>query len=82
MSLDSLPRLDIIFTSEDEVLNGFAMPSNNTIIWVDQNDAAIWLEKGFFTKDLCLEQVYHTDTVAKHFICIYWSNSSSGTARS
>ena len=42
MSLDSLPRLDIIFTSEDEVLNGFAMPSNNTIIWVDQNDAALW----------------------------------------
>ena len=42
MSLDSLPRLDIVFTSEDEVLNGFAMPSNNTIIWVDQNDAALW----------------------------------------
>ena len=42
MSLDSLPRLDIVFTSEDEILNGFAMPSNNTIIWVDQNDAALW----------------------------------------
>mgnify|MGYP001396711072 CR=1 FL=1 len=42
MNLDSLPRLDIVFTSEDEVLNGFAMPSNNTIIWVDQNDAALW----------------------------------------
>ena len=42
MDLDTLPRLDIIFTSEDEILNGFAMPSNNTIIWVDQNDAALW----------------------------------------
>ena len=42
MDLDSLPRLDIVFTSEDEILNGFAMSSNNTIIWIDQNDAALW----------------------------------------
>ena len=42
MGLDTLRRLDIVFTTEDEVLNGFAMPSNHTIIWVDQNDAALW----------------------------------------
>ena len=42
MGLDTLPRLDIAFTSEDEVLNGFATPGGYTIIWVDQNDAALW----------------------------------------
>ena len=42
MGLDTLPRLDITFTTEDEVLNGFATPGNYTIIWVDQNDAALW----------------------------------------
>ena len=41
MGLDTLRRLDIVFTTEDEVLNGFAMPSNHTVIWVDQNDAAL-----------------------------------------
>ena len=42
MGLNTLRRLDIVFTSEDEILNGFAMPSNHTVIWVDQNDAALW----------------------------------------
>ena len=41
-SIANLPRLDIAFTAEDEVLNGFAVPANYTIIWVDQNDAALW----------------------------------------
>ena len=50
VGLDSLRRLDIIFTSEDEIANGFAVAANYTIIWVDQNDEAIelidnkWLE--------------------------------------
>ncbi len=42
MGLETLPRLDIAFTTEDEVLNGFAVSGNYTIIWVDQNDAALW----------------------------------------
>jgi len=42
MGIKDLPRLDIAFTAEDEVLNGFAVPANYTIIWVDQNDAALW----------------------------------------
>ena len=42
MGITNLPRLDIAFTAEDEVLNGFAVPANYTIIWVDQNDAALW----------------------------------------
>ena len=50
VDIDSLQRLDIIFTSEDEIANGFAVAANYTIIWVDQNDEAIelidnkWLE--------------------------------------
>jgi len=44
VGLESLPRVDIIFTSEDEIMNGYALWTNMTFIWVDQNDAAIWLE--------------------------------------
>jgi len=44
VGLDSLPRVDIIFTAEDEIMNGYALWTNMTFIWVDQNDAAIWLE--------------------------------------
>ena len=42
--LDNNPTIDIIFTTEDEIMNGFAGPTYQTFIWVDQNDAAIWLE--------------------------------------
>ena len=42
MGIKNLPRLDIAFTAEDEVLNGFAVPADYTIIWIDQNDAALW----------------------------------------
>ncbi|MFQ6677317.1 MAG: hypothetical protein ACE5D0_03260 [Fidelibacterota bacterium] len=44
MDLEDIPIIDIIFTTEDEIMNGFAMWTNTTFIWVDQNDAAIWLE--------------------------------------
>lgn len=44
VGLESLPRVDIIFTTEDEIMNGYALWTNMTFIWVDQNDAAIWLE--------------------------------------
>lgn len=44
MDLDSIPTIDVIFTSEDEIMNGFALWTYTTFIWVDQNDAAIWLE--------------------------------------
>ena len=44
MELKDIPTIDIIFTSEDEIMNGFALWTNTTFIWVDQNDAAIWLE--------------------------------------
>ena len=44
MNLEDIPVIDIIFTTEDEIMNGFALWTNTTFIWVDQNDAAIWLE--------------------------------------
>lgn len=44
MGQDTIPRIDIIFTSIDEVMNGYAMWTYQTYIWVDQNDAALWLE--------------------------------------
>lgn len=44
MDLEDIPTIDIIFTTEDEIMNGFALWTYTTFIWVDQNDAAIWLE--------------------------------------
>ncbi len=44
MNIESTPVIDVIFTSEDEIMNGYALWTNQTFIWVDQNDAAVWLE--------------------------------------
>ena len=33
-------KTDIVFSAEDEIMNGFAMPSNQIFIWVSQNDVA------------------------------------------
>ncbi len=44
LDMESIPIIDIIFTTEDEIMNGFALWTYTTFIWVDQNDAAIWLE--------------------------------------
>ena len=42
--LDEIPIIDIIFTTEDEIMNGFAGPTYQTFIWVDQYEVAVWLE--------------------------------------
>ena len=44
LDLEKTPKVDITFTAEDEIMNGYAMWSNQVFIWVDQNDAVIWLE--------------------------------------
>ncbi|MBH31184.1 MAG: hypothetical protein CMG71_04235 [Candidatus Marinimicrobia bacterium] len=50
MNLESVPTIDVVFTSADEVANGFATPFYSTWIWVGQNDASLrnegkdWLE--------------------------------------
>ncbi|MBT3675545.1 MAG: BamA/TamA family outer membrane protein [Candidatus Marinimicrobia bacterium] len=59
MDLDTIPRIDIIFTTEDEIMNGFAMWMYNTFIWVDQNDAAIWLEKGKWLEQVLSHELQH-----------------------
>ena len=59
MELDTIPKIDIIFTTEDEIMNGFAMPSYQTFIWVDQNDAAIWLEKGKWLEQVLAHELQH-----------------------
>ena len=59
MGLDTLPRLDIVFTSEDEILNGFAMPSNHTVIWVDQNDAALWVGDEKWLRTVLAHELQH-----------------------
>ncbi len=37
-----LGTIDIVFTAEDEIMNGFARPDRRIVIWVNQNDAAGW----------------------------------------
>ncbi|MBT3217303.1 MAG: BamA/TamA family outer membrane protein [Candidatus Marinimicrobia bacterium] len=44
LDMDTIPRIDIIFTTQDEIMNGYALWTYQTFIWVDQNDAALWLE--------------------------------------
>ena len=40
LQLDDFGVTDIVLSAEDEVMNGFAMPSNQIFIWVSQNDVA------------------------------------------
>ncbi|OUW60187.1 MAG: hypothetical protein CBD58_05060 [bacterium TMED198] len=57
--IKSTPIMDIIFTSEDEILNGFAVWTNQTFIWVDQNDAAVWLEDGKWLYQVLAHELQH-----------------------
>ncbi len=42
LDLEDFGRTDMVLTAEDEITNGFAMPSNQIFIWVYQNDASGW----------------------------------------
>ena len=59
MGLKTLDRLSIAFTAEDEILNGFATPANNTIIWVDQNDAALWVGDEKWLRTVLAHELQH-----------------------
>ena len=59
MGLKTLKKLDIVFTSEDEILNGFAMPNNKTIIWIDQNDAALWSGDEKWLRSVVAHEIQH-----------------------
>ena len=59
MDLEDIPIIDIIFTTEDEIMNGFAQWTYNTFIWVDQNDAAIWLENEKWLYQVLSHELQH-----------------------
>ncbi len=40
LQVDDFGKTDITLSAEDEIMNGFAMPSNQIFIWVSQNDVA------------------------------------------
>lgn len=40
LQIEDFGKTDIVFSAEDEIMNGFAMPSNQIFIWVSQNDVA------------------------------------------
>ncbi|MDP6456561.1 MAG: hypothetical protein QF613_03735 [Candidatus Marinimicrobia bacterium] len=60
IGLDTIPRIDIIFTAQDEVMNGYAIPpTNQTFIWVDQNDAVIRLEDEKWLNHVVAHELQH-----------------------
>ena len=42
LEVEDFGKTDIVISAEDEILNGFALPSNQIFIWAYQNDAAGW----------------------------------------
>jgi Tol biopolymer transport system component len=40
VQVEDFGKTDIVFSAEDEIMNGFAMPTNQIFIWVSQNDVA------------------------------------------
>ena len=40
LELEDWGKTDIVFSAEDEIQNGFAVPSDQIFIWVSQNDVA------------------------------------------
>lgn len=81
VGLDTIPVIDIIFTTEDEIMNGFATHMNNTFIWVDQNDVAIWLEDKKWLCQVLTHELQHIVffNVIKTWVPEPWSRIFSGT---
>ncbi len=40
LQLEDFGKTDMVFSAEDEIMNGFAVPSRQIFIWVSQNDVA------------------------------------------
>ena len=59
LDMEEIPTINIILTTEDEIMNGFAMWTNTTFIWVDQNDAAVWLENGKWLEQVIAHELQH-----------------------
>ncbi len=59
VKLEKIGTIDITFTAEDEIMNGFANWNNNVVIWVDQNDAALWLEDEKWLTQVVSHELQH-----------------------
>ena len=60
MDLDTIPRIDITLTSEDEFENGFAIRlTYQVFIWVEQNDMLLWLEKDKWLETVIAHELQH-----------------------
>lgn len=59
LDMDTIPKIDIIFTTQDEIMNGYALWTYQTFIWVDQNDAAIWLEDDKWLFQVVAHELQH-----------------------
>ncbi len=81
VDLDTMPIVDIIFTSEDEIMNGFATHFNNTFIWVDQNDVAVWLEDQKWLYQVLTHELQHIvySNVIRSWVPAPWGQIFSGT---
>ncbi|NOZ03623.1 MAG: hypothetical protein GXO92_03320 [FCB group bacterium] len=81
MDLEKAPKIDITFTSEDEIMNGYALWSNMVFIWVDQNDAALWLEDEKWLYQVVAHELQHIALflAIKTWLPMPWSYLISGT---
>jgi len=81
MGLTEVPTIDVIFTTEDEIMNGYAMWTNQTFIWVDQNDAAVWLENGKWLFQVLSHELQHIMffNVTKSWVPEPWGSLFSET---
>ncbi len=59
MGVKDIPVIDITYTSEDEITNGYAMYTNMVFIWVDQNDVAVWLEHDKWLYQVTAHELQH-----------------------
>lgn len=59
LKIDSINRVDITFTAEDEIFNGYASWTNSVFIWVDQNDSPVWLENEKWLYQVVSHELQH-----------------------
>ncbi len=59
IKLDTIGLIDVTLSAEDEIMNGFATWFNSVVIWVDQNDAALWLEDEKWLYQVLAHELQH-----------------------
>jgi len=81
MGMEDTPAIDIFITAEDEIINGFAVWFNETFIWVDQNDAVLFLEDKKWLYQVIAHELQHIVfmNAVKTWIPEPWNLLISGT---